>query len=63
MSAKLEIDVNLPVINDNLHSCNYCGKTGSDVIFGPNPYKSDIEGDNTPEWLCASCRDLLCDEC
>jgi hypothetical protein len=66
MSTELETNVNLPVnpVNDdNLHSCDRCGKTGSDVTYGPNPYMEDIYGDSTPEWLCASCRDMLCDEC
>jgi len=27
-----------------------------DVIFGPHPYLHEIYGDDTPVWLCRSCR-------
>jgi len=34
--------------------CECCGSL-EDVVFGPDPYKSDIHDDETPCWLCAKC--------
>ncbi len=36
-----------------------CGST-KDVVFGPDPYQSEIHGDDTPVWLCEDCYYELC---
>jgi len=35
--------------------CEVCGTT-EDVSFAPNPYQSDINGDDTEVWMCGNCR-------
>lgn len=35
--------------------CEQCGTT-DDVSFDANPYAEEIHGNNTPVWLCRSCR-------
>lgn len=34
--------------------CKRCGN--ADATFDPCPYAYDIAGDDTPIWLCGSCR-------
>lgn len=26
-----------------------------DLVFGPDPFNSDVHGDDTPVWLCSDC--------
>jgi hypothetical protein len=33
-----------------------CGATGKSVTFGPDPFKYEINKDDTPLWMCAGCR-------
>ena len=35
--------------------CCLCGATDESVSWGPDPYASEIDGDETPMWLCTSC--------
>ena len=39
---------------DGDRRCKDCDSP--DVIFGPHPYLHEIYGDDTPVWLCRSCR-------
>jgi len=34
----------------------YCPYPGSPVTIGPDPYASEMRGDDTPVALCADCR-------
>lgn len=38
-----------------VHKCEGCGTT-DDVSYGPCPYNADVNNDDTPVWLCSSCR-------
>ena len=38
-----------------------CTETG-DLIWGPDPYNSEINGDDTPVWLCSDCYATSCDD-
>lgn len=40
--------------------CEGCGDVNA--TFGPDPYQEDVEGDDTPHWLCESCRDQRADD-
>jgi hypothetical protein len=35
--------------------CCHCGTT-KNVSFGPDPYNSDVNNDDTPVWECENCR-------
>ena len=30
--------------------------------YGPHPYREDIDGDETPCWLCDDCWQVACDD-
>ena len=34
-----------------------CCLTADDVTFEPDPFASEIHDDDTPVWMCASCRE------
>ena len=38
------------------HKCEDCGNYGEDVTYDACPFASEIHGDETPLWLCESCR-------
>ena len=38
------------------HKCISCGTT-KNVTFGPDPYQSEINDDDTPVWMCDTCRE------
>lgn len=44
-------DESYPFVNDHFERENAI----LTVSFGPDPYKSEINGDDTPFWLCNSC--------
>jgi hypothetical protein len=44
-------DASYPFANDNFHRENAILM----VDFGPDPFQEEINGDDTPLWLCASC--------
>ena len=35
--------------------CQECG-TKQEVTLAPDPYNSDLYGDETPVWMCEDCR-------
>ncbi len=35
--------------------CVHCGRTDN-LEFGPDPYRHDVHGDDTPMWECKACR-------
>ena len=37
--------------------CEHCGKEfpGEDLIHGPDPFASEVNGDDTPTVLCKEC--------
>ncbi len=37
-------------------SRNYCDTPNSPVIYSSGPYSSEINGDETPVWMCENCR-------
>ena len=41
--------------------CESCGKT-RDLQYGPDPYQSEINDDDTPVWLCGECKQEHCDD-
>ena len=43
-------------------SCNRISTKSNPVTKGPDPYQSDVHGDDTPVWLCTMCREELVDE-
>lgn len=40
--------------------CYQCG--GLADRFEPDPYESEVNGDDTPRWMCSSCYDRAGDE-
>ncbi len=40
---------------DPTPSCERCGTT-VEVTFAPDPYSEEINFDDTPHWMCATCR-------
>jgi len=42
--------------------CENCGEKfwKKDLVFGPAPYDSEINGDYTSVWLCDDCYDNSC---
>ncbi len=42
----------------------YCGRTSEQVelVFGPDPFMSEIRDDWTPVWLCDECWRTNADE-
>jgi len=42
--------------------CSRCMKQDKTVKFTTNPYKAEIEGDDTKHFLCEACIDFLQDE-
>lgn len=42
--------------------CSRCGCGGASIVYGPNPYEQDVNGDETPVLLCLRCIDILQDE-
>lgn len=36
--------------------CVGCGKKGKDVTLGAEPFNQDMNGDDTPVWMCEDCR-------
>jgi hypothetical protein len=42
-------------IKKGKRKCVDCGVTGKDVTWGADPYNEDINGDDTPMWMCRSC--------
>ena len=43
------------------NECKVCGST-EDLIYGPDPFDSEVLGDDTDVWLCGICYDLSSDE-
>ena len=45
-------------------TCQYCEKKfeRDEMRHGPDPYNSDIEGDDTEVWLCIECYNTRADE-
>jgi hypothetical protein len=52
-SALLRIEIPEP--------CEGC-KTTENVTFDADPYAHDIDGDDTPVWLCDECREQRADD-
>lgn len=48
-------------LRDSEHACCTCNAT-TDVTFAPDPYAQDMQGDETPVWMCESCRSQRADE-
>ncbi len=46
------------------HQCVGCRKLlpETDLVFGPCPYASEINDDDTPVWLCEECRQSRADD-
>lgn len=46
------------------HECNACGKMfdEADLYWGPDPFQSEINDDDTPMWLCDDCYQASADE-
>jgi len=40
------------------HKCKNCKKVKL-CQFGPDPYESDVNNDQTPVWLCDGCAEDL----
>lgn len=41
--------------------CSVCGGT-ENLIYGPDPFDSEILGDDTDVWLCETCYWISSDE-
>lgn len=41
--------------------CEGCG-TDEDITLGPCPYAYDVNGDDTPVWLCKTCSQQRADD-
>ena len=41
--------------------CSSCGEK-ADCEYGPNPYQHDVNGDDTPVWMCEPCRQQSADD-
>lgn len=37
-------------------SRSYCETPYNNVTFAPDPFSSEINGDETPVWMCEQCR-------
>ncbi len=44
------------ILDDKRGICPVCKIEGV-LIYGPDPYSEEINGDSTPEWMCDGCRD------
>ena len=49
-----------------IHTCESCGREATEyepnpVTFEEDPYQSDINGDHTLVWECATCRQSSAD--
>lgn len=44
--------------------CDHCGEVfqEKDLTYGPDPYTSEINDDETPVWLCDKCYEESCDD-
>lgn len=54
---------NTPIIQVDAIACDHCNQVTGDVVLTEDPYKHEIEGDDTLFHLCASCIELSSDEC
>lgn len=36
--------------------CPVCKKPSDNITYAPNPFASEINGDDTPVWMCEDCR-------
>lgn len=43
------------LLKEEVATCGSCESTNG-VTLGPNPYRHELFGDETPVWLCADCR-------
>ncbi len=44
------------------HECEFCGHIGTDVIWEPDPFASDVYDDNTEHWICSRCHQDRADD-
>lgn len=56
-----EIELAKLLLNRDVHECYYCGQWATiddenPVTYGPNPFKDEINDDQTPFWICGDCR-------
>ena len=41
---------------ERCRGCYSIGTIDNPVTYGPDPYNKEVHNDNTPVWLCKSCR-------
>lgn len=61
MKKKCETnETDLENLEDTITECAGCKKK-KPCRYGPNPFRQDIHGDCSEEWLCKECYDEACD--
>jgi len=61
--VEIEGKIEKPKSSD-IGPCNHCGGKFlfEDMFYGADPFDSEINGDDTPMWLCSTCRHNSCME-
>jgi hypothetical protein len=55
----------LTILNDKgevLPQCNCCGSLEGEMVYGPDPFASEIYGDYSEIFLCEYCHQSSCDD-